>query len=533
MYPMRTFTKSILFFALFFIQNNLFSQTSSLFVQDPRQGFRRGAGQIDSAAITVKPKGLYAEIGLYLTYSSKNTNLIGAKDTLEIQHYFSLPKDVLVSDSWLWFQDIIIRAKLIDRWTASTIYNQIVGLRQDPSILFKNSPTSYEYRIYPMAGNQTRRVKLTFLIPMRWENNKTYIELPVNMLLTGGIDPQLNVRIFENPNWKNPSLAQFSDFKFNNQTDSLGATLGGIINVSTLRSSGNLSIVYDSPVKNGIYVSRQPVTDNEGLYQMLVFPNQVVNFNTPGRNVLVAIDHNAANTNIQTATLFNNIKENLQALLTSKDSFNLIFSRLNPQPLSQNWFSAAQLDSVFKTLSSASISNISNLPTLLGNSLEYMNKKGGGRLVLLSSDASFANFNSSNELITELKKIRNPLPQMHILDYSNLNNYGFNVGGAWYYGNGYLYNNLTRQSGGKFLDVLNNNNFTDYTKQIMQGANGSYDNLELYTTLEDGYCHSRFAINEGANTYNSPILQVGKYRVKCLLELNCQAHMTEMILPKK
>ena len=510
---MHNFTKAFLFFCLCFTHFTVKSQ-NYLYVQDPKQTWRGGSGQIDSAAITVRPKGLYAEVGYYLTYSAKSTPFTSSKDTLEVQHYFNLSKDVMVADSWLWFQDFIIRAKIIDRWTASTIYNNIVGRRQDPSIFLKNGQTNYELRIYPMVGNQSRRVKLTFLIPMRWQGTKATLDLPLQLIFQSNVLPKLNVRIFEEAEWKNPRLADVPTFQFSNQTDTLGKTLGGWVDLTNLKSVPNLKLSYDSPAKNGYYLSRLPVNANEGFYQLMLLPHQVADLQNANRKVLVALDYNVANTSIQQSVVLNNLKENLRATLTEKDSFNLIFSKLNPTPLSNLWFSAAQLDSVFATLNNSSFSNISNLPTLLLKSLEYLKANRGGKLVVYSSDASFNNSTSSNELITELKKTSNPLPQIHVLDFSNVNHNGFYAGNLWYEGNSYLFTNLARQSGGNAYDVGYVNDMTTTTNNLYQNINGVYDNLDVYTTLNDGFCHSRFTLDENNKSFSSPVLIVGKYKGK-------------------
>ena len=510
---MQKFTKNVLFFCLCFICFTAQSQ-SSLRVQDPRQGFRSGFGQIDSAAITIKPKGLYAEVGYYLTYSAKSTSFTSVKDTLEVQHYFNLPKDVMVSDSWLWFQDFIIRAKIIDRWTATTIYNNIVGRRSDPSILTKNGSINYEFRIFPMAGNETRRVKLTFLIPMRWQGSKANLELPLQLITVSNVLPKLNIRVFENAEWKNPRLTDIPNFQFADQSDSLGRTLGGWTDLTNFKNAATLKLTYDAPVKNGVYLSHYPVNVNEGFYQLLVYPHQVADLLIANRKILVAVDYNIGNTNIQQNTVLNTIKENLRSTLSDKDSFNLIFSKLNPTPLSNTWFGTAQLDSVFSTLNNSSFSNISNLPTLLFKSLEFLKANRSGKLVVFSSDASFNNSVSSNELISELKKTSNPLPQVHIVDFSNLNHNGFSAGNLWYVGNSYLYTNLARQSGGNAYDVGSSNDIATYSRFLYQNINGVYDNLDVYTTLNDGYCHSRFNIDETNKSFAAPVLLVGKYRGK-------------------
>lgn len=483
----------------------------SLRVQDPRQGARNAMGRIDSAAMTIKPQGIYAEVGLYLTYSAKNTNLTSVKDTLEVQHYFNLPKDVLVSDSWLWFEDIIIRAKIIDRWTASTIYNNIVGRRQDPSLLLKNSPTSYEFRIYPMAGNQTRRVKLTFLIPMRWQNNRAIVELPSTLLTVSSTIPKLNVRIFENSAWKNPKILEIPALNLTEQTDSLGTSIGAWVDIAASTTLGKLSLAYDSPTKTGLYCARYPVNNNEGFYQLVMFPNQVANIINSTKNLLVAIDYNIGNTSMPKSTILSQVKENLKATLGEKDSFNLILSKPNPTPLSHKWLKASLVDSVFESLTSDALSNISNLQTVLYRSLEFLKINSSGSLILLSSDASYTNTAVSNELIIELKKIMTPIPKMSILDFSNTAHQGFWVNGIWYTGNNYLYTNLSR-TGGTLLDVGSIFDVSPYTRQLFQKTNGVYDNLDLYTTLEDGYCHSRYNLQDNNKDFGHPIIQVGRYR---------------------
>ena len=68
-----------------------------LWVQNPRN-FSGGYGSIDEAFISVKPQGLYMEYGLYLTFSAKGQGFTNA-DSLEIQYYFSLPENSIVTDS--------------------------------------------------------------------------------------------------------------------------------------------------------------------------------------------------------------------------------------------------------------------------------------------------------------------------------------------------------------------------------------------------------------------------------------------------
>ena len=77
------------------------AQTNSLRIQDPQLTWKSGTARIESASFDVRPRGLYAEISLNMTYSAQGTSYIASTDTLEIQHYFTLPANALVTDSWL------------------------------------------------------------------------------------------------------------------------------------------------------------------------------------------------------------------------------------------------------------------------------------------------------------------------------------------------------------------------------------------------------------------------------------------------
>ena len=108
-------------------------------VYDPQASWRTAPVNIDEAIVTLAPHGAYTEVGMYLTFSAKGAESLFAPDLpLEVRFEFQLPREAMVTDSWLWVDDQIIQAKILDRWTASQIYESIVNRRRDPSILFKD-----------------------------------------------------------------------------------------------------------------------------------------------------------------------------------------------------------------------------------------------------------------------------------------------------------------------------------------------------------------------------------------------------------
>ena len=491
------------------------AQTNSLRIQDPQLTWKSGTARIETASFDVRPRGLYAEVSLNMTYSAQGTSYIASTDTLEIQHYFTLPANALVTDSWLWVENQIVYAKMIDRWTASAIYEGIVKRRQDPSILFKNQATGYEYRIFPMAGNKTRRVQLHFMMPIDWQSGSATLELPTNLLRFGNRTPTATVRIFNNAQWKNPRLTDFSTQTLTAASDT---TTNQAILTTTLTAAQignfnttNIRMSFDSPMKNGVFVSTFK-QGGENFYQMAIQPDLFLNLNTPPRKIMYAVDYNANSASITAADLIATIKQNVRSTLTSRDSFNFVFSRLLPTPLSNKWVSAANLETTLALITETSVSSFSNLPNVLAKGIEFTKNNNGGEIALISNDASVASLNTANALIADLKSTFPILPTIHVLDYNTSGIY-FWLNNTYYYGNDYFYNILTSQTGGNFTNTpAYSSDIKTYFTQYFRNSTAYFENFDTYTTLTTGYCHSRFNIgNSGVAYINKPILQVGKF----------------------
>ena len=495
------------------------SNPNSLRVQDPQLTWRSGVARIDAATFSVRPKGLYAEVTLNMTYSSQGTTLLQASDTLEIQHYFTLPDNASVIDSWLWVDNEIVLAKLVDRWTASQIYEGIVKRRKDPSILFKNSPTNYEYRIFPMSGNKTRRVQLTFLLPFDWQKGIASVELPLNIIKQSNRFPPVNIRVFDNSTWKN---ARFSDFPSQNLAVTTDSTTGVPIRTTVLTDAqimaGAIRLTFDSPMKNGVFVSTF-TQGNDSYYQMAVQPDKVLNTISPPQKVLFLLDFGEGYTNMTALDFMNSFKLNARNTINARDSFNIMFSRLTPTPLSNRWISGTQLDSTLAQITEVNLSTFRSTPNLLGQGLTYLKNNNGGVLSLLSNDAALSSIANANALLAELKTISNPLPKIHVFDFNTLSYSSVWYNNQYYYGNDYLYGLLTAQAGGNFINTpysaYSNNynpNVRSYMLQYFTGFTPYYENFDTYTTLSNGgFCYARFNLGSTPLAYiNRAIVQTGK-----------------------
>lgn len=482
-------------------------------IQHPQQPWRSGQGTIEQAVISIRPQGVYLEYGLYLTFSARGLSFSSA-DSVEVQFFFTLPKNALVHDLWLWVGKDIVRARLIDRWTASSIYEDIVRRRRDPAILFKNSAVDYELRIYPMKGAEQRKVKLTYLMPTQWSPTAVSAALPMNLLQTSKhpVEP-LYLLYWPQTAWQHPRLNELPDVAFAALTDSaFGEYFRADVSSSSFPSSLNFAL--DSPMRNGIFLSRMQ-NGNEGIYQLALLPSQALQL-LAVRKIAILLDYEATKSDFSAEEVLAYVKTMLHEQFTAADSFNLIFSNLNITRAGENWFAGDSLsiENAFISAGPDPLASYSNLPTLLANGIDFVKTNGNdGVLWLVSSSDQLGDHRVANPLINDLLNSMKPVLSIHIADFTNYNGTHYYNGGRYYFGNQYFYENLTRRTAGNYLSLRSGGTLATLLSSISESLGGFIDSFDLYTTLQGGFCFGRFTLSgSGAATYvNRPILQVGKF----------------------
>ena len=499
---------------IFMLISNVSLSYDDLRVGDPRQSWSTYRGTIEQAIISIRPQGIYMEIGLYLTFSARGS-YFGANDSLEITLNFDLPEEAIVHDSWLWVGDDIVRAQIMDKWTASSIYENIVRRRRDPSILFKKYQGHYELRIFPMAGNETRKVKLTYLVPTTWSSSAVSAQLPTNILRTSrySISP-LYVLTWAENEWSNPRLLEYTDVSFEKLYDPAFGNYyrADLPDVSTLVS---LNFAVDSPLKNGVYLNTFG-NENQGIYQIAFLPSQLLDIAVPLKSVLL-FDYDASNTYHSVDEMLNVSKNLLHSTFTDQDSFNLIFSKLDIIRASELWLPADSLtiENTFADISENSIASYSNMPSLISNGIHFVKTNSNdGSLLLISSSDQYGDYQTANQLIDDLLDLMDPELPVHVADFAN-KNYNYNYfGGKSYLGNEYFFSNISRLTKGNYFNIRNDNQaFTELMSLAFQSLSGFISSFDLHTKLQNGFCYSRFSFaSDGQSAYlNKPILQVGKY----------------------
>lgn len=481
----------------------------SLTVLDPQQTWNTAPGNIEEAVFSIGQKGLYSQVSAYLTFSAKGSTFY-SNNPLEVVYNFELPEGSIVSDLWLWIGDKISKGKVLDVWTASQIYESIVNRRQDPAILKKIGTKSYQLRVYPMGKNETRKVRITYLAPVVWSEANVSVGIPTELLKVSRYQvPKVYLKTWTSMDWKNPYIST-SDKSFNKVNDTFFGDHFEM-DISSLSAYSTNNIVFDNPMIGGVYFKYYKL-GNEGFYQLSVMPGNSLTGNS--KKALFLIDYDSRKSNTTRATLLTNLKLLLKSSFSSNDRFNIMYSGLNIGKASEEWVSGDQssIDKVFATVTENSISTYSNLPALIKEGCDYLNKKGAsGTIFLLSNSDQLGSNTTANQLINDIRNLMSVNYPVMVYDYNDKDYVYYYFNNRSYVGNEYLYDNLSRLTGGTYQRI--GSSISTTLSELFTKLNGTVNSFDLYTTLQSGFCYSRQALSGKGEvvSLNKPILQIGKY----------------------
>lgn len=504
-----------LFLALFLSSNSITAQ-NSLSINNPNWWWDSVEGIITEPYFSVRPHGAYAEVGMYMTFNML-PDYFSPSDSLEIVFDFTLPAGAMVVDSWLWINDEIIKADIMDKWSASMIYEEIVDRQQDPSLLVKTGSNTYQLRIYPFVNWEGRKVKITYLVPTTWKNGEVEVPLPIDLLTVSSIPVNdTKVRIWAGDEWGEPTLRGSGHNAFTWEENSFWET--------TTTSITSTEVVFQSPSNEGVYVGTS-TEDGNKLYQVVIQPQEVFDLPNPSRRILVGLEYLPGNSwDLNRNELLNLVKTQLLNELSSDDYFNLMVPDLGTintfQTLlySEEWIPAHpdSIEAAFSAL--ATFPQISDLREMFAGGLEFIRTNGDtGNFVLFTNSDFYSDASSANGLIEGIMDFmgRSIIP-IHICDFQNRNLGGNYINNTYYRGNEYLYSNLARLTGGEHINQPSNvTTLWQETEQLLNISTSLTGIMDMYTTLEEGFTYQRYNIvNSGSdnNDLNKALMQVGWYQ---------------------
>ncbi|MBL8028569.1 MAG: T9SS type A sorting domain-containing protein [Fibrobacteres bacterium] len=455
---------------------------------------------INDAVVSVAPKGSYAVCGLYLTFGASDNNYYGRSgDSLEIVLRFNLPDGANITDSWLWVGDNIMKGQLLDIWTANQIYENLVSRNTDPSILKKVGPNSYELKVYPIFAGQTRKVKLTYLVPMKWSKKEVSCPLPYDIVnLSSGRNVPLNVLDMGDSKWK-PSVIRYEATTDSIRMKDTSDTYRGNYRIGVCQSNilqNKPSLNYHTPLGNGPFVRITTGLGSVKYYEMVVRPSEHLNMSLK-RRIMFLLDYETGKTNFTKIQLLNEVKRAMLNKLSPSDSFNVMVSKLNVSTLFPSWRSAdsANIARVIDSIISRDmISNYSNLQGLLGSAATWIAGHGNqGNICLLSASQSLSNTETANALVRDILSLSSHPIQTFIGDYQDKDRSYSWINGNYYYGNSYFYTNLARMTGGTFIEWDNSSLSSIVDRVIGNSIGSAFDWFECAPQFSTGSSYSRYS----------------------------------------
>ena len=527
----RNFTLPIIFLLFTFLTA---SAQNVLRIQDPDWwDFEGYQGSITEATFVIQPQGAYMGVDMFLTFTDEGLPF-NTFDSVEIILDFNLPEGAIVYDSWLWMMDdtTIVRADIHDIWSATTIYENIVDRRRDPSILYKRPEGSYQIRVFPLPHNETRKVKISYLTPAVWSAEEVNAWLPTEILHSSE-DPLESFQIITFPNsiWQNPKLKGIPDVNFQNVSDpNYGDILVALVPKIYIQKPFTFSV--DAPLNNdGVFV--QELTDGtDKFYQTAYLPPDIPLVSNP-QNVLFLVDHEEENSEIGKEDLYQYLQEQCEDYLQPEDRFNFIFSNPNgPQMMSGGWIegNADTISQVFSQMPSP-IEDYSSVLELLENGITFLLNNGGEGDIILISNSDNIQWNDYPTIDNINAVLAGTQIKIHIINYqSNGFYYEWVWSGPdyWSYRNYRFYHDITFLTEGNIYgSVEGSSNVWANIPSLLNKIKNSAYNFDLSTSLSNGFTYNRFHQNylgQSQNT-NQPILQIGKYAGSFPFELEYSAEI--------
>jgi len=488
----------------------LFSQAQYLRILDP-QNWRNGQGTIEETKITYEPQGLYMKIDWEITFSAKGLNIFSESDTVEVEYRFNLPQGALVIDSWLWFGDTILEGLIMDRWSASQIYENIVNRRRDPSVLYKNGETNYELRIFPMAAKESRKVQISFLVPFTWSPNSVSAYFPAENLLATKYEIEKIDVYAKMDEGQNPIIESNEIIEFEYSGEEIYSHFASL-NYEELNR--NQKITSNLPMKDGAYLSFFENGD-DNFYQLAALPLQNLELENP-QKILFLIDYREQNSEISQSALIKEFSDNILNVLSRKDSFNIMYHGLyngfEMHTASETWIPGDSLSITesINELGEKPFVSYSNLATLLAGGIEMI-KEEDAKIILVANSDNIDDIESANQLLKDLMKLADPPAPIYIADFQTKGFDHYRVNNVWYRGNEYFYLNLAKLTGGDYCNSFDGNTFTECFQKVYQSAVSENGMIDIHTSLENGFCYGRFYPGQQSVFSNLPYLEIGKY----------------------
>jgi Ca-activated chloride channel family protein len=533
-------TKKVIIISLFTLIINTSFGGGWLWIQNPHwtnnSQVISGQGTIESATFTINPKGLYFECIMDIEFSSRGLDF-NPSDTLEVSYDFNLPTGSIITDSYLWIEDSLVQARLMDRWTATAIYEGIVKRRRDPSILYKLYDDTYYLRIYPLRPNEKRKAIIKFLLPVTWTKKYALTTLPTDILgCSKNKLEKVKIIALENNEWKNPRMVDIPGAIFADKKNEKEENIKQIVIKHTGDYYLPTKIGYDSPMKDGIYLNTYK-SGNEGFFQFAFMPSSLIKESKP-KKIVFALDYWKSNSDINKLILIKQLASYINEYFNDNDKFKFVYyDGTQAISLSNEWIKADEININYYLSSSNLISyaDTSNLTEVIRKSVKIANEDSDVIVCVISNSFSIKSYNEADSLVNKLKSEFEKLPPISSM-YCGTQYYYYYFDGLYFirYYTTYFLDKLARLTGGNYVSLRWNSDYSTLFTQMFQSFDNIINSFDIYTTVYNGFTYSKYNINDNNVIYlNKPIVQVGKFYGDAPIKIRVSAIYNDQLIIKE
>lgn len=498
------------------------TQGQDMYILNPQQWGHSDAF-IENVEYEVKPAGIYAEISVAFDLFARPDSWFDDGQTqLEFIWHFRLDEKAVFNDSWLWIDDYISYGEIYEVNNGTAIYESIVDRRQDPSILTKTSSSSYNFRVYPLKPDSTRRVKLSYLMPLDFQSKNPTVELGmIELFEDAANNPEnISVTVYDGVDWyhRPPEFDKF-DYEISN-----GSTTYKILRGEDL-NNWLVEFTNDDPHQDlyfGTYES-----NDENYYQLVYYPDFEIE-KEPTYNLLL-LDFNSVAVDFTRDQFLTELEHELFNL-NEQDHFSIATSKFTTRFTSESWLPATKenIEVAMSKIRDEGIDNRSNLSTLLPECLNFIEENNQKATLYIVSGNN--EYYYENDVENFLEPILEFIDEMAVSFEIGVNDFAHNtrrtrlINGIYYSGSEYLYKELVDYIGGQYYGYAEGDDYKEGLIKMLTLNSFTLEEFDFDIELENGFTYSNYFNNGGSGglDVDQPVIATGKYvgSLPAQLELN-------------
>lgn len=484
--------------------------TAQMYVHDPQEWWGDVPAHIENVDYEVRPAGMYAEVSVVFDLMSEpGAWPTGEGIQLEFVWDFNLDREAVFNDSWLWIEDYISFGEIYEKNQGTAIYEEIVDRRQDPSILTKVYNGRYNFRVYPLLPDTTRKVKLSYLVPMDFSKRNPTVDLGMTELFSdAGNTPQnVTVKVHDGSNWFHKPVEGVP----------LEMNVGNVrylVEDNSVLRNFEVEFQADDPEEELFFGTYH--TGGEQYYQLVYYPE--LEFEQDPTYNLILLDYDTENTSLLKAEFLGQVRDQLENL-TPNDYFAVVYSRFIPEFSSDNWMSATpeNIATVFDAINSADIDNESNFRALLTQGLYFINDNNfSSRLHIISANTEYFTEGLTNFFLDPIIEFVNHIDvdvDIRVADYADRNRRSQWIDNKNYSGSEYMFRALAARLDGNYYGYPDGDDLEESLDKILNPNFAVINEFDFDLDPTDGLSYSNYFKNGGPQglRMDQPVLVTGKF----------------------